>query len=81
MTSYIRDQSHSQKLAKKIRKIKSKYRIEDEQINSRVAEHQTIIKALAAQVRNKQQKINAKNINRQFAENPKTVYRNIPKSL
>lgn len=71
MTSYMREQKHSQNLLQKIRKIKRRYRIDDRRMSGKVAELQDKVKALAAQVRNKQQKINAKQINRQFAENPK----------
>ena len=43
-------------------------------MSGKVAEHQTKVKALAAQIRNKQWKINAKQMNRRSAENPKIVY-------
>lgn len=77
MTEYMRDQNHSQALLQKIRKIKRRYRIDDYRMRGKIAEHQTKVKALAAQIRNKQHKINAKQINSQFSENPKSVYRNL----
>ena len=79
ISNYMRDQNHSQSLLQKVRKIKRKYRIDDEQMSGKVAELQAKVKALAAQIRNKQQKIKAKQLNRQFAENPKIVYRNMAK--
>ncbi|XP_064090673.1 uncharacterized protein LOC135204382 [Macrobrachium nipponense] len=78
-TGEEKNQYHLQNLLKKTRKIKKKYRIGDEPVSGKLAEHQAQVKALAAQMRNKQQKMKAKQINRQFAENPKIVYRNMKK--
>ena len=64
-------------LALKVGRLKRKYKIEDHQIRAKIAEHQAHIKGLAAQIRNKDKKINQKRINRLFAENPRKVYREL----
>ena len=67
-------------LLRKMRRIKRKYGIRDDsEIPGRIAEHQAEVKALAAQIRNKERKENSKIINKQFGENPRKVYRNIMK--
>ena len=64
-------------LALKIGRLKRKYKIEDNQIKAKIAEHQAHIKGLAPQIRNKEKKINHKRINKLFAENPRKVYREL----
>lgn len=64
-------------LALKIGRLKRKYNIQDSQIKAKIAEHQAHIKGLAAQIRNKERKINFKRINKLFAENPRKVYREL----
>ena len=49
-------------LALKVGRLKRKYKIEDHQIRAKIAEHQAHIKGLAAQIRNKDKKINQKRI-------------------
>ena len=48
-------------------------------MKGRIAEHQAEIKALAAQIRNKEKTEKAKVINKQFGENPRKVFREILK--
>ena len=64
-------------LALKIGRLKRKYKIEDHQIKAKIAEHQAHIKGLAAQIRNKDKRINHQRINKLFAENPRKVYREL----
>ena len=59
--------------------IKRKYGINDSQIQAKIADHQAEVKALAAQIRNKERKIKTKEINRKFSENPRKVHREILK--
>ena len=67
-------------LLQKMRRIKRKYGIRDDsEIPGRIAEHRAEVKALAAQIRNKERKEKSKIINKQFGENPRKVYRNIMK--
>ena len=67
-------------LIRKVKRIKRKYGIKDNKdIPGRIAEHQAEIKALAAQIRNKERKENTKTINKKFGENPRKVYREIMK--
>ena len=62
-------------LALKIRRIQRKYNIMDKDTRAKIAEHKANIKGFAAQIRNKEKKIQQKVINKQFAENPRKVYR------
>ena len=77
MSTYMNSLNHGRSLLKKIDIIKNRYNINNEQIEGRLAEHQATVKALAAEIRNKEKKINTKQINKQFAENPRVVYRNM----
>ena len=78
ISGFLLNQSPRKKLRKKIKKIKRKYSIKTtEQLNSRIAENQAEIKALAAQIRNKDKKIDSKKINKLFNRNPRMVYRNL----
>jgi len=69
----------SKGMEKKVRQIERKYGITRPQFQDKVAELQAEVKGLAAQIRNREKKINAKSINRLFEENPRTVYRNLTK--
>ena len=54
-------------LIRKVKRIKRKYGIkENKDIPGRIAEHQAEIKALAAQIRNKERKENTKTINKKI---------------
>ena len=75
--TYMQLQEHPRKLQRKIEKIKKEYKVGEQQLNGLIAEHQAKIKALAAQIKNTETKINEKRINKQFAENPRLVYRNL----
>ena len=77
MSMYLNSQNHGRNLLKKIDIIKRKYNVNNAQIEGRMAEHQATVKALAAEIRNKEKKFNTKQINKQFAENPRIVYRNL----
>lgn len=77
MRQFMYGQNVSRNLNNKIEKIKRKYHINNGQIEVRMAEHKAIIRATAAQIRNKEAKIKTKQINRKFAENPRKVYRDI----
>ena len=64
-------------LKRKIKRIQRKYRIKDGQFDAKIAEHQTEIKGITAQIRNKERRPNYKIINKKFAENPRKVYREL----
>ena len=57
----------------RLRRLKRKYGISQDQFNAKVAEHHTQLKALAAELRNRNKKFEKKRINKQFKENPKNV--------
>ena len=78
ITTYLNNQIQGRKLLRKINNIKRKYNVtNNEQMEGKLAEHQATVKALAAELRNKEKKIRTKQINKQFAENPRVVYRNM----
>ena len=77
ISAFIDAQNPKRSLQRKIDNIKRKYNISNDQLSGRRAENQAAVKALAAEIRNKEKKINQKQINRQFAENPRIVYRNL----
>ena len=79
ITSYRNQQHPTRRLIKKIESIKRKYEINNNQIEARLAEHQALIKAHAEQIRSKEKRIYTKQINKQFEENPRNVYRNMSK--
>ena len=64
-------------VTRQVARIQRKYKITDRQIRARIAEHQAEIKGLAAQIKNKEKRINTKIINSQFATNPRKVYREL----
>ena len=77
ISNYLEKQNPSRNIRIKINKMKRKYNINEENLNEKRAEHQATVKALAAQLRNKERKIRMKQINKQFAENPRMVYRSL----
>ena len=66
-------------LKSKIGQMERKYGIDDSQIQARIAEHQAEVKALSAQIRNKEKNQKAKEINKSFSLNPRKVHREILK--
>ena len=80
MTIFVHDHNRSRNLLRKINKIQRKYNIQENQFAERIAEHQALVKGIAGQIRGKEKKINSKQINRQFAENPRLVYRSLTNS-
>ena len=64
-------------LINRLKRLKRKYNITQEQFNARIAEHSAKLKALAAEMRNRTKKAENKQINKQFKENPRQVYRNL----
>ena len=64
-------------LLNKIRRLKRKYNISQELFNARIAEHTAQLKALTSELRNRNRKYENKQINKQFKENPRQVYRNM----
>ena len=77
MSTFMNTQNHARNLLRKIDGIKRRYNISNDQMEGRLAEHQAIVKGLAAELRSKEKKIKTKQINKQFAENPRVVYRSI----
>lgn len=67
----------TKRLALRVHRIQRKYKIRDTNMRDKIAEHQAEIKGLAAQLKNKERKIDQKVINKQFAENPRKVYREL----
>ena len=64
-------------LINRLNRLKRKYGISQEQFTARIAEHRAQLKALAAELRNKTKKAESKQINKQFKENPRNVYRSL----
>ena len=64
-------------LLNRLRRLKRKYNISQDNFNARIAEHSTQLKALTAELRNRTKRIENKQINKQFKENPRQVYRNM----
>ena len=79
ISQMVINEPHTASLKRKIRRIKRKYGIDDSQIQARIAEHQAEVKALAAQIRNKEKNQKAKEINKSFSLNPRKVHREILK--
>lgn len=77
MTAFTNSNNRPANLLRKINKILRKYNIHENQLRERIAEHQALVKGFAEQIRCKEKKINSKQINKQFNENPRIVYRNM----
>ena len=77
ISSFTDSQNPTMSLQRKINNLKIRYNISNEQLSAKRAENQAIVKALAGEIRNKEKKIKQKQINKQFAENPRIVYRHI----
>ena len=77
ITTFIDSPNPRRSLQRKIENMKRKYNITNGQLAGKRAENQATVKALAAEIRNKEKKVKQKQINRQFAENPRNVYRNL----
>ena len=67
----------SRNLLNRLRRLKRKYGISEEQFKAKIAEHQVQLKALAAEIKNRGKKAEVKQINKQFKENPRKVYRDL----
>ena len=61
----------------RLRRLKRKDGISEDKFKEKVAEHHAQLKALAAELRNKNKKFEQKRINKQFKENPRNVYRDL----
>ena len=80
ISQMMSNEPNTKHLIRKIRRIKHKYKIkDDDQFQARIAEHKIEVKALAGQIRNREKKENTKTINKQFGQNPRKVYRDIMK--
>ena len=75
--SQMTSEPATRNLMNRLRRLKRKYGISEEQFKVKIAEHKARLKALAAELRNRTKKAEKKNINKQFKENPRTVYRNL----
>ena len=61
-------------LCRKIRQIKRKYNINGDDLSGKIAELKANIKGMAEEVRNRERKAEERRINKQFDQNPRSVY-------
>ena len=64
-------------LINRLRRLKRKYGISEDNFKAKIAEHHAQLKALTAEIRNKTRKSEKKRINKEFKENPRKVYRDL----
>ena len=74
MTIFSSGTNTGRNLRIKILKIKRKYNIIGDDLSGKIAELKAIIKGMAAEVRNRERKEEERRINREFDQNPRTVY-------
>ena len=74
MTIFSSGTNIGSNLRRKIRKIKRKYDITGDDLSGKIAELKAVIKGMAEEVRNRERKAEERRINKQFDQNPRSVY-------
>ena len=67
----------SRNLLHRLRRLKRKYNISEDQFYTKIAEHRAQLKALTSELKNRVKKFECKRINKKFKENPRKVYREL----